>query len=847
MPRLVVCLLVFSASSLFEFGWTRPSFAQPGLLSPAEFLGYELGDRFTFHHRMVAYFEHVASQSPRVRLETYGETYEGRPLITAFVTSPDRIDDLEAIRQNNLRSAGLLDGLPEGPSAAIVWLGYNVHGNEAVSMEAAMRTLYDLADPANAKTGGWLEETVVVIDPCLNPDGRDRYAQGYTQRVGRFPDAEPRAWEHEESWPGGRTNHYYFDLNRDWSWMTQQEVAARVDHYSRWMPHVHVDFHEQGVDEPYYFAPAAEPYHALVTPWQREFQKQIGDNNASYFDRNGWLYFTGQVFDLLYPGYGDSWPTYNGSVGMTYDQGGSGRAGLGIVTAESDTLTLRERIDHHYATGMATIETTVAQRERVLTEFRTFFSSAVANPPGTYRTFVLKEGGRTDARRALETHLSRQGIRYGFAAERRSAEGIRYRDGATTRFTIEPGDLIVGVYQPKATLVQVLFEPKTDLSDSLTYDITAWSLPYVYGLEAFATIERYESTTDVPPVTPHDVPASIDRPYAYLLPWEGFDDARFLAEVLRRGLRYRYAEKPFSIDGRTYPRGTLLFTRAGHESLGARFDEVIRTVAAEQHQAIYPVKSGRATAGADFGSSDVVFAERPRVAVLMGAPTRSSSAGEVWHFFDRQLGYPVTVLDAESIDRAELDDFHVVVMPAGAYGDSYSADEAKVLKEWVEAGGRLIALESAVRYLAGQEGFRIRRVAEEETPADSANLEARRFGDRDRAALRGEVQGAIFAVDLDTTHPLAFGYLDTYYTLRLGDDLFERLTDEDDWNVGVLSRPEPLAGFVGTEVRERLGRHLVLGIQEMGDGNVVYFADNPLFRGFWYGGRLLLANAVFFR
>ncbi|RMF60867.1 MAG: zinc carboxypeptidase, partial [Bacteroidetes bacterium] len=343
-----------------------PASGQDRLLAPADFLGYEPGTRFTPHHRVVAYFEHVAAASPNVRLEYYGETYEGRPLLVAYVARPDYLARLDAIRTNNLRLAGLAEGAVDGPTAALVWLSYNVHGNEAVSTEAALLTLYDLANPDNARTQAWLDSTVVIIDPCINPDGRDRYVHWYNQTVGRFPDPNPDAREHHEPWPGGRTNHYYFDLNRDWAWATQQETRHRLPLYQRWLPHVHVDFHEQGVDEPYYFAPAAEPFHEAITPWQRELQTIIGQNHARYFDERGWLYFTRQVFDLFYPGYGDTWPTFNGAVGMTYEQGGSGRAGLAIRTAEGDTLTLAERIAHHHTTGLSTVEATARHRTRVL-------------------------------------------------------------------------------------------------------------------------------------------------------------------------------------------------------------------------------------------------------------------------------------------------------------------------------------------------------------------------------------------------------------------------------------------------------------------------------------------------
>ncbi len=396
-----------------------PAAAQ--LLSPADFLGYDLGSRFTPHHRVVAYVEHVAAQASTVRLQRYGATNEGRPLMVALVSSAENMARLEDIRTNNLKLTGLMEGASNGPTPAIVWLSYNVHGNESVSTEAAMATLYDLADPNNARTQAWLANTVVILDPCINPDGRDRYVQFFNRTVGRFPNTAPDAREHREPWPGGRTNHYYFDLNRDWAWATQVETQQRLALYHQWMPHIHVDFHEQGVNSPYYFAPAAEPFHEAITPWQRELQTLIGRNHARYFDENAWLYFTRQVFDLFYPGYGDTWPTFNGAVGMTYEQGGGGRGGLGIVTAEGDTLTLRNRIDHHHTTSLSTVETAANNHERIVHEFEQFYTQARTAPSGPYQTFVVKTADTPDKRAALAAHLDQQGIAYGYTTNTRQA------------------------------------------------------------------------------------------------------------------------------------------------------------------------------------------------------------------------------------------------------------------------------------------------------------------------------------------------------------------------------------------------------------------------------------------
>jgi len=326
--------------------------------SPEQFLGYPIGSRFTPYHKIVDYLEYVASNSKMVKLQQYGFTNEHRPMLAAFVGTESNIAQLENIRINNLQLARQASGISaEGnmKAPAIVWLSYNVHGSEPASSEAAMLTLFALINPENTQTKAWLQNTLVVIDACQNPDGRDRYVNWYNSIVGKNFNPLPLSREHKEPWPGGRTNHYNFDLNRDWAWQTQLESRNRISLYNKWLPQVHVDLHEQGYNAPYYFAPAAEPFHEIITPWQRTFQEYVGRNNARYFDKNNWLYFTRERFDLFYPSYGDTYPMYNGAIGITYEQGGIG-GGLGIITAEGDTLTLTKRALHHFTSSMSTIE-----------------------------------------------------------------------------------------------------------------------------------------------------------------------------------------------------------------------------------------------------------------------------------------------------------------------------------------------------------------------------------------------------------------------------------------------------------------------------------------------------------
>jgi hypothetical protein len=352
--RLILSLFFFLAMGFVS--------GQP-ITSPESFLGYRIGTHFTRHHQVMDYYKLVASQQPnRVKLANYGTTNEGRPLMLAFIGSAENLQRLESIRQNNLALVSGKQNAKPADMPVIVWLSYNVHGNESSSTEASLLTLYQLANPENQSVNNWLKNTLIIMDPCINPDGRDRYVNWYNSVAGDQYNPDPAVREHAEPWPGGRVNHYYFDMNRDWAWQTQIETRQRMKMYNQWMPQVHVDFHEQGINGPYYFAPAAAPYHEAITQWQRDFQLQIGKNNAGYFDKNGWLFYTKERYDLLYPSYGDTYPIYNGAIGMTNEQAGGGRAGLGIIKGDMDTLTLVDRAQHHYTTGISTVEISAANQ-----------------------------------------------------------------------------------------------------------------------------------------------------------------------------------------------------------------------------------------------------------------------------------------------------------------------------------------------------------------------------------------------------------------------------------------------------------------------------------------------------
>ncbi len=822
--------------TLLFLAFTRECFAEQ-IQSPAEFLGYKLGARFTPHARLIEYYRYIASASKNVRLLQYGTTNEDRPLLVVFIGSDENINRLEDIRQHNLSLSGQADAHTDIKNApVIVWLSYNVHGNEPSSSEASMQALFDLVDPANEQSKTWLKNTLVIIDPCLNPDGRERYVNFYRSAVGVVPNPDPAASEHQENWPGGRTNHYYYDLNRDWAWQTQKETRSRIALFNQWQPEVHVDFHEQGYNTPYYFAPAAEPFHRDITGWQKEFQTVIGKNNAKYFDQHGWLYYTKEEYDLLYPSYGDTYPIYNGSIGMTYEQGGIG-GGLAIITSNGDTLTLADRIAHHLSNSLSTVEIASNNANRLLDEFRKYFDEGRTNPPGAYKSYVIKNDNN-DKIKLLTEVLQRNGIKYGFGVKAKST-GYSYIDQKTTTIDIDEKDLVISANQPKAVLLHVLLEPKTFVADSNTYDITAWSLPYAYGLNAYGLKDGIKPLQPSLPDTPKPVVSGNTPSYAYLCSWKSEYDLKFLAALLKKNIKVRFNENPFEAGGKQFAPGSLIITRAGNSR--DDFDRVVQQAAKDADRELTILNSGFVDKGPDLGANSVRPIQKPRILLVSGEGTSSNELGEVWYFFEQEIGYPVTLVPYKELDRLNWSNFDVAILPDGYYEDM----PADKLQGWVHNGGKLILMENAITHLVGKNGFTIKNLHDDKNDTSKNNADLiKSYGNRDRDAIRSNVPGAIFKVDMDNTHPLGYGLDKYYFTLKLNDVLYKYMGD-DGWNVGTIKKNAYVAGFVGQKAKEKIKDGLLFGVQNWGRGSIVYLADDPLFRSFWENGKLLFGNAVF--
>lgn len=821
--------------------------------SPSQFFGVPLGSRFTPHHDMLRYCHYVAQSSPRVKITKYGETPQGRDLVLLLIGSPQIINDLVKIRRRQAFLADPRQGAdPESLEQllqklpAIVWLSYNVHGNEPSPTETALQALYQLTDGTDAVTEKILANTLVIMDPNLNPDGRERYLHWYhSVAAAGGGDPNPTAREHNEPWPGGRSNHYYFDLNRDWAWQSQPETQQRIAAYLKWQPLVHVDYHEMSPESSYFFFPAEDPINTNLPEHTTRWGKIFGRANAEAFDRFGWRYYTGESFDLFYPGYGDTWPSFHGAIGMTYEQAGGPRGGLRYRQRSGAVLTLEQRTHHHYVTTMATLECAADRKDELQRSFFEFRKQAIeVGQKGDIVEFVFPPTENWEPRHELVDLLLRQGVEVEVTGADAIGEALVPFGGTEPVSKRVPrGSYIVSLAQPAGRLARTLLEPHATATLPRFYDVSAWSLPLAMGVEAFHTAKRVPGERSPFPTLskPEGKVSHIGR-YAYLLPWRGTAAARALRLLQAQGRSVSLIPDEIQIGEQKFPRGTLLVSaNQDDESSYARLVELARSCNVE----LYPVASGWTESGIDLGSDQVRELREVRVAVATGSGVFSGSFGTIWSLFERELQLPFTAFDLENMGRLDLAEFDVLVLPDGfGYRRALSETTRESLQDWVRGGGVLIALGGPAFTLC-QEATGFTNVTARVEPAKKKPESKPRLKTKELRELRRErqVPGNIFRANLDPEHPIAFGLAEDIHVFLRSTRTFAVTGNGGD--VCALTEDPAASGFISDENVGKLKKRIYVSVQRMGRGQVVLFAGDPNFRLFWRGTTPLFLNALF--
>ncbi|MBI4550947.1 MAG: peptidase M14 [Candidatus Latescibacteria bacterium] len=851
-------------------------------------LGYEVGERMTRHAGVEQYLAALSNASNRVKLFSYGKSYEGRTLYYLVISDARNIGRLDVIKQNlaklaetrALASPAAAEQLIE-ETPAITWLSYGVHGDEHSSTEAAMLTAYQLAAGQDDQTKRILDQTVVIIDPIQNPDGRERFINYYYSVVGMTPSPDPNAVEHNQPWPSGRGNHYLFDLNRDWFYLTQQETAGKVRAFLEWHPQVFVDLHEMEANSSYYFAPPALPINTNYPETVKKWWQVYGKGNAAAFDRLGFDYYTQEVFDTFYPGYGDSWPTFNGAVGMTYEQASA--RGLVVKREDETTLTLRDAVWRHFTASMATCATTAANREDRLRDYYQYFKTALdEGTAGPVKEYLIVPDAKALNAAKLVGILMQQHIEVKVAqAEFSNAKVHDYVDGKLTARTFPKGTYLIRMNQPQKRLIQAIFEKEAKIDDRFIaeekerqkrklpdrfYDITAWSIPFAYDVDVVWTEEVSRVTTADLTEPPKLAGRPVARAaYAYLFRYTSNDAAKAVTQLLRDGYRVHVAKEAFTLNKEKFDRGTLIVKVKGNKD--GLHDRMGR-LASELGIDIFSSDTGWTEDGIDLGSDNVVYLKTPKVAVVYDTPTSSTSAGALLYVLEQRYGIPFTAIRASAIPSADLSEYNVLIMPDGSsngYAKALDESGARRLKEWVSNGGTLVAIKGAFAY-AGRKGVELTtstvvtdlRTVRKDEKDEAKKSDASGNGKKEEPkkdekselipddAKPIQTPGAILKVHLDPTHFLTYGYGVTVPALVNSDYVF--IPSKNGMNVGTFAEKPDLrmSGFVWDRMLDAYPKQAYVVDEPTGRGHVIGFADDPAFRGYWDGLNRLLLNSILF-
>ncbi len=832
----------------------------PSVPTVAELRGFPTGHTFSTDREIERVLTGLAAASKRILLTEYGASFEKRPLRLAWVSTPENLTRLDSLRAVNARlMRGEAVDLKDQP--IFVWLSFGVHGDEASSPEAALELLYHLAAAEDDATREWLANCVIVIDPLLNPDGHARYVTWFRGVMGDRPDPDPSAREHRPPWPGGRTNHWYFDLNRDWAWGVQPETRARAAVYLRTLPQVHVDFHEMDAGSTYFFFPPAAPIHPFYPASTAAWGRVFGEANAAAFDSRGWSYYTEEDYDLFYPGYGDSWPSFYGATGMTYEQAGGGKAGVVLEREGMEPLTLTGRVRHHLLAAMTTIETAAERRRERLADFAAFWSPATRIAPGAPAAYLVPPSRAAGDLAAL---LARQGIQVDTLDAAVAVSSLTPYPGVQPLADSLPsGTLLLRSDQPLGRYLAALMSPGEAPPDtSLFYDITGWALPYLYDVPAYRSARGPAVATAgwQPPRPGAPSPEADAKTVAFVWDYAAPEDVLAAARLQAVGYRVQVAERALDLEGKRRRPGTFILPVSQPDSVAGPPAELERAITSAGTRPS-AVSSFHTASGVDLGSGHVRTLRTARVALVGGPAVHPASLGAARLLIERESGVDVDVIRLEDLAAApatgpdsldgrgreplDLAAYSAIVLPDGPGADAYASALGHTgrerLADYIDAGGTLIGVRAGAAYLAvGESGLTEIELVEEPHATEDERRAPR--AEREAGEERQRIPGTLLAAVVDTTSTLGYGFPDGAAAVMAREPV--ELALADGGNAWLYADLDPLAGYLPPAARERLPGTPYAVLAERGRGHVVLFADDPAFRGIMHALKKLYLNAV---
>lgn len=832
----LLCLHALIGGAMAQANYFYPNSGpmNPAIPTPEQFLGYPLGSHHTRYDRIVAYFQELARVSDKATFEVFGQTYEQRPLVALIITSPANHNRLEDIRQKHLQrnTSTAYDNEP-----IVVQIAANVHGNEASGGESTMLTAYYLLASESEEVKNWLNNMVILIEPVQNPDGRDRFNNWVNMHKASPLVADPLDREHNEVWPGGRMNHYWFDPNRDWFLLVHPEAQARARFLHKWRPYVFVDHHEMGTNSTFYFDPGKPSSDNPLVP--DRLYKQVYPKFSKYFEQAmngiGSQYFTREVFDKLYPGYGSSYINFYGGAGFLFEQASSRGH---VQETPTGQITFAFAIRNQFLSALATLRGAQNERSELLNMRRDFFRSsreqAARNPVKGYVFGDANDATRTNA--FVNLCLQHEVEVYEIATPF-SLSGNRFEKGSA---------YVVPTEQPNYIMVRSLFEKAIPYADSLFYDASSWSMVHAFNLP-YAEIRApftKGARVEVPKVA---TPATVEKaPYGYLIRWTDYNAAQAVYHLQEGGAVVQAAFRPFSmnINGKTenFGYGTIFLPIQQQKISADSLFNLLKKVQAQAKIAIYGIATGRSIDGIDLGSNYIRTLKKPEVLMIVGQGVSPYEAGEVWHLLDQRIGMPVSKVEIGNLNRINWNRYNTIIMVNGTYNmDKNFTDR---LKMWVQNGGTLITQKSAVEW-AVRNGL----TKEKLMPVDTVkNPKPMRYDYDNAVYIEGakSVGGIILEMDVDTTHPIGFGFHSRKVSVFRNGSTFLKPSENPYNTVGQYTANPLIGGYVSAANLKKMQNAPAVMVSGDGAGRVILFTDNPNFRGIWYGSNRLFLNAITF-
>lgn len=839
--RSIIFLLTFISFSIagqtnLDYYFGDNILFNSNISRPSEILDFEIGEKHVSHDQLVKYMYTIAEQSDRVNIERYGWTYEHRPLLLLTISAPDNLSNIDKIREDHLKLSdpAYSSDMNIADMPSVIWLGYSVHGNEPSGLNASLLVAYYLAAAESDELNTILNNTVILLDPSINPDGYSRFEQWVNQYMSDVSISDPNNVEHNEAWPRGRTNHYWFDLNRDWLPLQHPESQARIKQFHQWKPNILTDHHEMGSNSTFFFQPGIPSRTNPNTPAENfSLTNKIAAYHAEALDKIGSLYFSKEQFDDFYYGKGSSYPDVNGSIGILFEQASS--RGLSQQTVNG-VLNFPFTIRNQLTVSLSTIRSGYELKNELLKYQADFYQQAseLAHNEAV-KAYVFDAGDDlTKTNRFLDILLRHQINTYKLA-ESLIADNNNYSAKSS---------YIVPLGQEQFRLIKAIFEKSTSFTDSLFYDVSAWTFPLAFDIrytalegKSFKNDLLGDKVLEIPELT-----GKIDTmsSYAYVMKLDEYNSYKALYMILKNNLRVKVAVKAFSTsEGSNFDPGTILIPVKNQSFTEDEIYDILEKISTKSNINFSNVSTGFNQAGIDLGSPNMANLEKPKIMMLIGNGVSSYEAGEVWHLLDNRFGIPLSMVDIDRFNRINLSRYNTIIMVNGSYSGISGASREK-LENWIKDGGNLIATKGGSKWLIDQKlaNIKLKKISK-----DTSSI--KNYGDMSQNIGAQNIGGSIFEATLDLTHPLCFGYPDKSLSLFKNNKLFFEKSNNP-YNNPVLYTGDPLqSGYVSKENYELVKNSSGLIVSSIGRGKTICFSDNPNFRAFWYGTNRLFLNAIF--